>query len=185
MKRLIILIALFSLFISADDSEDFLSTLPYNRVKKSESNATAPKIIDKVLVVKSESRVYLLSKGEVIKEYRASFGKNPKGAKLQVGDKKTPEGNYTLDYKKFNSTFHRAIHISYPNRRDIANSKRAGVKTGGLIMLHGQTAGELDWFSVWAIRFFNWTDGCIAVTNDEIDEIYSLVKVGTPIEIRP
>ena len=180
----IVLLIFIPLFIFADDTEDFLSSLPYQKSHK-ESSKNIPKIIDKVLVVKSESRIYLLSKGEVIKDYRASFGKSPKGAKLQVGDKKTPEGNYTLDYKKFDSTFHRAFHISYPNKHDRALAKKAKVKSGGFIMLHGQTAGELDWFSVWAIRFFDWTDGCIAVTNEEIDEIFSLVKKGTPIEIRP
>ncbi len=183
--KLKILILILPIFLLSDTTDDFLSTLPYNKSSIQKSNQNTLKRVDKVLVIKSERRVYLLSKGEIVKEYRASFGKNPKGAKLQVGDKKTPEGNYTLDYKKFNSTFHRAIHISYPNNKDIENAKKAGVKNGGLIMLHGQTAGELDWFSVWAIRFFDWTDGCIAVTNEEIDEIYSLVEIGTPIEIRP
>jgi len=183
MKLIIIFILPILLF--SNDTDNFLSTLPYNKNIIQKSNKNTLKRVDKVLVIKSEQKIYLLSKGEVVKEYRASFGKNPKGPKLQVGDKKTPEGNYTLDYKKFNSTFHRAIHISYPNKRDRLNAKKAGLKSGGLIMLHGQTSGKLDWFSVWAIRFFNWTDGCIAVTNKEIDEIYSLVKVGTPIEIRP
>jgi murein L,D-transpeptidase YafK len=184
MIKFKILILLLSLFLLADESDDFLSSLPYHK-SNNENNQNRPKIIDKVLVIKSDSRIYLLSKGEVIKDYRASFGKSPKGAKRKMGDKKTPEGNYTLDYKKFDSTFHRAFHISYPNKHDRALARKAKVKSGGFIMLHGQTAGELDWFSVWAIRFFDWTDGCIAVTNEEIDEIFSLVKVGTPIEIRP
>jgi murein L,D-transpeptidase YafK len=184
--RYIILIALILINIYADDSDDFLATLPYHKSSKKINSQKVSNKITKVLVIKSKNRLYLLSKdNRVIKEYRVSLGKSPKGAKVQVGDKKTPEGNYTLDYKKFDSTFHRAFHISYPNKHDRALAKKAKVNSGGFIMLHGQTAGELDWFSVWAIRFFDWTDGCIAVTNDEIDEIFSLVKKGTPIEIRP
>jgi len=212
------MVVLSSLLL-ADETEDFLASLPNHTIKQItktvDTNQTTPspqkkpietiekrepkepkeiktikqkpknRDIDSVLVEKSKSRIYLLSQGEVIKDYRISLGKSPKGHKLKEGDQKTPEGNYTLDYKKENSTFHRAIHISYPNSKDRASAKKAGVSPGGLIMIHGQTAGELDWFSVWAIRFFDWTDGCIAVTNEEIDEIYSLVKIGTPIEIRP
>ncbi len=196
MNRLIFLV-IFTLLspLYGDETDDFLNSLNQNKkVTPPKKVITPPKTttkvvknpkIDSVLVIKSESRLYLLSHGKVIKDYRVSFGKKPEGHKLKEGDQRTPEGNYTLDYKKRNSTFHRAIHISYPNKADRARAKRAGVSAGGLIMLHGQTAGELDWFSVWAIRFFNWTDGCIAVTNDEIDEIYSTVKIGTPIEIRP
>ncbi len=217
MKKNLLIILVFSSLLLADETEDFLSSLPNHtstktatKVDINESKITKkekkevlvkeikPKVetkiekkilpsntIDSVLVVKSESRIYLLSNGKSIKDYRISLGKSPIGHKLKEGDQKTPEGNYTLDYKKKNSTFHRAIHISYPNQKDRANAKKSGVSAGGLIMVHGQTAGELDWFSVWAIRFFDWTDGCIAVTNEEIDEIYSLVKIGTPIEIRP
>jgi len=158
---------------------------------ESNETETAPSIveekntIDSLLVIKSESRLYLLSKGKIIKEYRVSFGKEPVGHKFKEGDQKTPEGIYTLDYKKKDSTFHRALHISYPNKADKEKARQAGVSPGGFIMLHGQTAGEIGWFSSWAIRFFDWTDGCIAVTNEEIEEICSLVKVGTPIEIRP
>ncbi len=103
--KLKILILILPIFLLSDTTDDFLSTLPYNKSSIQKSNQNTLKRVDKVLVIKSERRVYLLSKGEIVKEYRASFGKNPKGAKLQVGDKKTPEGNYTLDYKKFNSRF--------------------------------------------------------------------------------
>ena len=201
MKKILLITILLSSLLISDETEDFLSSLPNHKTKQSvkieieiekleivklETNKTKEKIeIDSVLVIKSDSRAYLISKGKRVKEYRISLGKSPKGHKFKEGDQKTPEGNYTLDYKKKNSTYHRAIHISYPNSKDRAKAKEAGVSAGGLIMLHGQTAGELGWFSTWAIRFFNWTDGCIAVTNKEIDEICSLVKIGTPIEIRP
>ncbi|MBL0722016.1 MAG: L,D-transpeptidase family protein [Sulfurovum sp.] len=183
--RFKILIFILPIYLLADATDDFLLTLPYNKGSVKKIDTKTLKRVDKVLVIKSKSRIYLISKGKRVKDYRISLGKNPEGHKFKEGDQKTPEGNYTLDYKKKNSTFHRAIHISYPNSIDRAKAKKAGVSAGGFIMIHGQTAGELDWFSTWAIRFFNWTDGCIAVTNDEIDEIYSLVKIGTPIEIRP
>lgn len=139
--------------------------------------------IDSVLVNKSDLKMYLLSKGKKVKEYSIALGANPKGHKQQEGDERTPEGKYFLDYKKSDSSFYKAIHISYPNDLDQAKAKEKGVSPGGLIMIHGQKNG-LGWLS-WASQSFNWTNGCIAVTNKEMDEIWSLVKVGTPIEIQP
>ena len=139
--------------------------------------------IDYVLVNKSEQKMYLLSLGERVKEYSVVFGGNPKGHKQQEGDQRTPEGKYILDYKKADSTFHKAIHISYPNEEDKERAKEKGINPGGLIMIHGQKNG-IGWLS-WISQNFNWTDGCIAVTNEEMDEIWTLVKVGTPIEIQP
>lgn len=139
--------------------------------------------VDYIVVNKTEQKMYLLSEGKRIKEYNVVFGGNPKGHKQQEGDQRTPEGKYILDYKKPDSAFHKAIHISYPNEVDKARAKKMGVKPGGLIMIHGQKNG-LGWLS-WVTQNFNWTDGCIAVTNEEMDEIWSLVKIGTPIEIQP
>ena len=138
--------------------------------------------VDLVLVDKSEQKMYLLSKGKQLKEYHVVFGSNPKGHKLQEGDERTPEGKYVLDYKKADSSFYKAIHISYPNEEDKAKAKKMSVSPGGLIMIHGQKNG-FGWLS-WLMQMFNWTNGCIAVTNSEMDEIWQLVKVGTPIEIR-
>ena len=139
--------------------------------------------IDSVLVIKSISKMYLISKGERIKEYSIALGGNTKGHKQQEGDKKTPEGKYFLDYKKSDSSFYKAIHISYPNEKDIARADEEGVNPGGLIMIHGQKNG-FGWLS-WLSQRFNWTNGCIAVTNSDMDEIWSLVETETPIEIRP
>lgn len=139
--------------------------------------------IDYVLVNKSEMKMYLLSKGEKMKEYSIALGAKPKGHKQQEGDEKTPEGKYLLDYKKSDSAFYKAIHISYPNEKDKANAKENGVSPGGFIMIHGQKNG-LGWLS-WISQNFNWTNGCIAVTNEEMDEIWSLINVGTSIEIQP
>lgn len=139
--------------------------------------------IDSVLVNKSELKMYLLAKGEKVKEYSIALGANPKGHKQQEGDERTPEGKYFLDYKKSDSSFYKAIHISYPNMENQTKAKERGVNPGGLIMIHGQKNG-LGWLS-WISQNFNWTNGCIAVTNKEMDEIWNLMKVGAPIEIQP
>ena len=141
------------------------------------------KDIDLVLVKKSENKIYLMSGKTIVKKYHVVFGANPKGHKQQEGDEKTPEGNYTLDYKNPNSSFYKSIHISYPNEKDKKRAKRKGVNPGGMIMIHGQKYG-FGWLS-WLMQNFNWTDGCIAVTNRDMDEIWKVVKVGTPIRILP
>jgi len=127
--------------------------------------------------------MYLQLEGKTIKEYSVVFGENPEGHKHKEGDERTPEGKYVIDYKKADSSFHKALHISYPNKQDIEKARAAGVDPGGAIMIHGQKNG-FSWLS-WLSQQFNWTDGCIAVTNTEMDEIWDLVKVGTLIEIQP
>jgi len=134
-----------------------------------------------VKVDKSDGKMYLLDNDVVVKEYHVVFGANPKGHKQQEGDERTPEGSYTLDYKKEDSSFYRAMHISYPNAADVENAKKRGVSAGGYIMIHGQP-NSLGWLSALSQRF-NWTNGCIALTNNEMDEFMSLVEVGTNIEI--
>jgi murein L,D-transpeptidase YafK len=138
---------------------------------------------DRVLVDKSEARLYLLKDGKVVKGYPVAFGADPVGHKQQEGDERTPEGDYVLDYKKSDSAFHKAIHISYPNAEDRARAKARGVKPGGLIMIHGQKNG-LGWLSL-ITQLFNWTDGCIALSNADMDEVWATVDAGTPITIRP
>jgi murein L,D-transpeptidase YafK len=138
---------------------------------------------DSVLVMKSESKLHLKNNGIVFRTYHVAFGANPKGHKQQEGDERTPEGKYILDYKKKNSTFYKAIHISYPNREDKKRAETKGVSPGGLIMIHGQKNGY-GWLS-FITQCFNWTDGCIAVSNEAMDEIWQTVDVGTPIEIKP
>lgn len=145
--------------------------------------ALAQQKADSVRVDKSERRLYLLKDGEVLAAYRATFGADPKGHKQQQGDERTPEGHYTLDYKNASSRFYKSIHVSYPNARDRANARDRGVDPGGDIMIHGQTNG---WG--WAgplVQFFPWTDGCIALSDPDMDQVWKAVDVGTPIEIRP
>ncbi len=125
----------------------------------------------------------LMKNDKEFRRYNISLGGNPIGHKLQEGDQRTPEGNYVLDYKKSNSSFYKAIHVSYPNVEDKKRAKRLGVNPGGFIMIHGQKNG-FEWLSILA-RLFDWTDGCIAVKNFEMDEIWDAVDVGTPIQINP
>jgi murein L,D-transpeptidase YafK len=137
--------------------------------------------IDLVKVDKSDNRMYLFDEGQLVKQYHVALGAKPKGHKQQEGDEKTPEGVYTLDYIKEDSSFYRAMHISYPNESDKDNARRFDVSPGGFIMIHGQR-NWLGWLAPITQRF-NWTNGCIALTNSEMDEFIELVKIGTKIEI--
>ena len=138
---------------------------------------------DKVVVNKSEAKLYLEKEGKVFKEFHVVFGANPEGHKQKEGDERTPEGKYVLDYKKSDSSFYKAIHISYPNKHDREKAIKSGVDPGGLIMIHGQK-NNFGWLSFITQRF-NWTNGCIAVKNAEMDQIWEAVNIGTPIEIQP
>ena len=136
---------------------------------------------DAVHIDKSESTLYLLYRGDVIKQYPIALGGNPVGHKVQEGDQRTPEGTYTLDYKKSDSAFHKAIHISYPNEQDKKVANALGVSPGGNIMIHGQRNG-FGWLA-FIVQKFNWTDGCVAVSNQHMDEIWNAVQVGARVEI--
>jgi murein L,D-transpeptidase YafK len=138
---------------------------------------------DFVLVVKSASRLYLIREGETFASFRVSFGTNPKGHKQQQGDGRTPEGRYVLDYKNPGSRYHRSIHISYPNAKDRQSARKRGVDPGGDIMIHGQRNGW-EWLSPIA-QLFDWTNGCIALSNRDMDYVWEAVEAGTPIEIKP
>ena len=138
---------------------------------------------DFVLIVKSESKLYLKKKGKTLKEFHVVFGKNPKGRKFKKGDERTPEGRYILDYKREDSAFYKSIHISYPNKKDKRRAKELGVNPGGQIMIHGQKNGFVWPASI--TQLFNWTDGCIALSNRDMDEVWKAVDVGTPILIKP
>jgi murein L,D-transpeptidase YafK len=134
---------------------------------------------DLVRVKKSEAKLYLLKAGVPFAEFHVVFGAQPQGHKQQEGDERTPEGRYLLDYKKVDSAFFKAIHISYPNAQDIARAKQQGVNPGGAIMIHG-----LGWFSPVA-QLVNWTNGCIALTNNDMQTVWEAVDAGTPIEVEP
>lgn len=138
---------------------------------------------DQVIVVKSLRTLTLLSNGKILRTYKVALGGSPVGAKEQQGDHKTPEGQYILDRRNAKSRFYKAIHVSYPNEQDKKRASERGVSPGGDIMVHGLPNG-FGWLGA-THRARDWTDGCIAVTNAEMDEIWELVPDGTPIEIRP
>jgi L,D-peptidoglycan transpeptidase YkuD (ErfK/YbiS/YcfS/YnhG family) len=138
---------------------------------------------DKILIEKKERRLTLLSKGEVIKTYKIALGGDPTGPKEKQGDTKTPEGIYLIDSRNRVSGYHRSLHISYPNEKDKMRAKELGVSPGGDIMIHGIKNG-LTWVGT-SHAEVDWTKGCIAVSDEEMDEIYKLVPNGTIVEIRP
>lgn len=136
-----------------------------------------------VLVEKSQNKMYLFQNGEVIREYDVAFGLNPVGHKRQEGDMRTPEGRYLIDYKNYDSQFYKSLNISYPNEQDVARAKTRGVSAGDDIVIHGMPNEVGDYRG--PIKPRNWTRGCIAVRNHEMDELFTLIDVDTQIEIRP
>jgi murein L,D-transpeptidase YafK len=142
-------------------------------------------LVDKVVVKKSLYRMYLYYKDKLIKTYLIALGQNPKGHKMFEGDKKTPEGKYILDYIKLNSNYYKAFHISYPNAQDIQFARSKGKNPGGMIMVHGQPAKRKNTPGLDGIQSSNWTDGCIALMNDDMDSFLELVDPGTTIIIEP
>ena len=138
---------------------------------------------DRVLIEKKERRLTLLSKGEAIKTYKIALGGNPVGPKERQGDNKTPEGTYIIDSRNRDSGYHLSLHISYPNEKDKLRSKELGVSPGGDIMIHGIKNG-FSWVGA-SHAEVDWTKGCIAVADEEIEEIDKLVPNGTVVEIRP
>jgi len=141
--------------------------------------------VDSVVVRKGKREMDLIKGGAVYRSYRISLGDSPRGHKMREGDERTPEGDYILDWRNPRSSFHKSIHVSYPNTRDRAFARAMGFKPGGMIMIHGRP----NWLtSAKVAKEYDgrdWTNGCIAVTNPEMDEIWRLVKDGTPIRILP
>jgi murein L,D-transpeptidase YafK len=138
---------------------------------------------DRVVVLKKERKLELLSQGKVIRIYKIALGGDPVGPKARQGDHKTPEGVYLLDFRNAHSQFYKSIHISYPSERDRALARQKGVSPGGDVFVHGLPNG---FGAIGAAhRLKDWTDGCIAVTDDEMDEIWKAVPDGTKIEIKP
>jgi tetratricopeptide (TPR) repeat protein len=139
--------------------------------------------ISKVLIEKGERRMILISQDKALKTYKIALGGNPNGPKERQGDNKTPEGTYVIDYKNIDSAYHLSLHISYPNEKDLKRAKELGVSPGGDIMIHGLKNGY-SWIGD-SHTAIDWTKGCIAVTDAEIEEIAGLVPIGTIVEIKP
>lgn len=138
---------------------------------------------DSVLVVKSKRKLYLLKDGKVLRQFDIALGLVPKGPKRREGDFRTPEGRYLLEYRNPDSDYFLSIEVSYPNAQDRARARAAGFDPGGEIMIHGQPnhprGGEHNY------QGWDWTDGCIAVSNSDMLDIWLMTTDSTPIEIRP
>jgi murein L,D-transpeptidase YafK len=143
--------------------------------------APEAELADRILVEKSQRRMTLFRNGSVLREYSISLGGSPTGDKEREGDRRTPTGRYVIDFKNETSRFHLSLRISYPDAADREQAAARGVPPGGDIMIHGLPNGFALLGPV--LGFMDWTDGCIAVDNDEIEEIWSLTDVGAEIEI--
>ena len=143
---------------------------------------TSPKV-DQIVVYKHQHKMLLLQDGQMVRQYRVALGKNPVGHKVQMGDNRTPEGKYTIDLRNQESAYFRSLRISYPDGVDAEIARTIGVHPGNWIMIHGLPNGR----SAASVGHpqKDWTNGCIAVTNDEMLEIWQMVDVGTPINIKP
>lgn len=139
--------------------------------------------IDSLIVFKSKRELQVWENGALIKKYKVSLGKNPFGPKQIEGDNKTPEGNYVIFDKNPQSDYHNNLGISYPNNFDLENSKKLKISAGSDIKIHGIPNGFGFLGKIY--RKFDWTAGCIALANREIDEISNSTKIGTPIKIFP
>jgi murein L,D-transpeptidase YafK len=140
--------------------------------------------IDYLLVEKSERAMKAYSGDKLIKTYKISLGRNPEGHKVFEGDQKTPEGIYSINDRNPNSGYHKNLGVSYPNDTDRAKARTLGKSPGGDIKIHGLRNGGFGIIKK-LHRFTDWTNGCIAVTNGEVDELYEAVVPNAKIEIRP
>ena len=138
---------------------------------------------DSILILKKDHVLELLKGGKVIRTYKVALGRGGLAPKEREGDGRTPEGHYIIDSRNAESHYHKALHISYPNAEDSKRAAKLGVAPGGAIMIHGLPNG-MGWLGA-AHRLYDWTLGCIAVTDQEIDEIWDMAPTGTPVEIRP
>ncbi|UOF01964.1 L,D-transpeptidase family protein [Bdellovibrio reynosensis] len=165
-----------------DNLESIPDTLDVKSIKESGFKAK------RILVSKSRQELYLISDDKKVKIFPAVFGKNYReGHKQQEGDYRTPEGIYTIDYKNDlgKSSFRRALHVSYPNKQDTKCAAKKGISPGGAIMIHGSKSDQRETAISEAATMagVNWTQGCVAVKNANIDLIYDLVPTGTLVEI--
>ena len=149
----------------------------------STARATAPVAADSLVLTKSRRELVLYYRGNPVRIYYVALGLNPVGDKERIGDNRTPEGLFFIQGRNPNSRYHLSLRISYPDDRHRARAARLGVEPGGDIMIHGLPAEQAPFGA--AHRDYDWTNGCIAVTNKEIEELWSVIRDGTPIQIKP
>ena len=150
---------------------------------KSPDKLTSKPKIDKIVVLKSKRTLIIYAQNQVVKTYKVALGRQPIGKKEIENDLKTPEGNYTIWKKGPHAKYHKYLFISYPSKSDILNARKMNKEPGGLIYIHGLSKRYAQLGRLHTLK--DWTLGCIAVTNEEIDELYKLINVGTKIEIKP
>jgi len=157
--------------------------LPSSALVSSSTTEAALPLADSVLVRQSERKLYLMRQGEVLRTYKIALGLRPEGHKQFEGDYRTPEGKYRLTRRNPNSEYFLSIQIDYPNAQDVARARRMGQRPGGAIMIHGQPnlpRKPRDYYAN-----VDWTEGCIAVSNSDMVEIWLMTPPNTPIEIVP
>jgi len=140
-------------------------------------------VADEVIIDKSDRELHLLNHGEIFRTFKIALGISPTGDKKKEGDFKTPEGRYLLDIRNPNSDYFLSIHVSYPNAADRREASQVGAAPGGAIMIHGQP--NLPSHSETYYRTQDWTNGCIALSNSDMIDIWLMTGDNTPIEIRP
>ena len=143
----------------------------------------APPPIDQLLVHKHERRLEVISLGQVIRQYRIALGKQPVGHKQERGDDRTPEGIYSIDWRHHSPNYNLSLHLDYPNLKDRAEAWKRGTDPGSMIMIHGTPVDEE--YPEWFFTGLDWTNGCIALDNRSMRELWDLVPDGTLVEIRP
>ena len=173
LRKILVLVGVISLFVAG-------TYLYAHHVWNPLPNGTT---IDRIVVEKSARRLSVWKDGKKLKNYRVALGRNPVGAKQEEGDAKTPEGVYKIDSRNPQSDYHLALHVSYPSPEDAARAAERGVNAGFDIMIHGIQNGG-GWIGAFH-RKRDWTAGCIALTDEEIEELWRVTPDGTPVEIRP
>ena len=144
--------------------------------------ATAPPV-DQLLIHKHERRLEVISNGQVMRSYRIALGREPTGHKRRRGDNRTPEGIYYIDWRHHSAHYNLSMHLDYPNLQDRAEARKRGVDPGGMIMIHGTPVDEH--YPEWFFKGLDWTNGCVALDNTSMQELWNLVPVGTRVEIIP
>ena len=192
MSRPLFLLVPLLVTLAASPSLSAMSFMPDILTRKEAREVTPAErkeydrlFADKIVVKKAERRLYLLQGEKPFRSYKISLGTSPEGHKERQGDGRTPEGRYYLDWRNPRSKFRKSLHISYPNTSDQLRARGKGLDPGGMIMIHGQPRPNRYRELQEIISGEDWTQGCIAVSDFAIDEIWTYTSDGTPIEILP
>ena len=170
------------IMLSGCESVSSTSRHPKTTPRKTVKLVTPNKHADRVVIEKSKRTLTAYSGKNVIASYRVALGRDPVGPKTCKGDYRTPEGHYKVIGRNPLSNYYRSLMLDYPNAEDIANARKKGCNPGGNIVIHGLENGY-DWVGRTHCSV-DWTSGCVAITNQEMDRLWQIIPVGTPVEIR-